>query len=872
MGTQNREIDILYRYPELFADEIRLFHLDAEEEGELRGRLVIFRLLSDEVDDTTLQEVSLRVTDIPIASDNYDALSYCWGTGEKERRIKIYDEVDGIDTYMGIIEITSVLETVLVHFRSMLENEPLYRYFWIDIVCIDQKNDEEKSRQIQKMAAIYDQAYNVRVWLGPTTESSAIAMEFVKHLVNLSDIDKLTKDPGTLKQWTAFMELMQLPWFNRRWIIQELAMAREPIIYCGNQTVSWEEFTYAVDIFVAKAPELRKLFKRSPLVDHDAEYLGELDALGAKTLVECTTNLFRKDERGAVVEHLYSLERLLASLTMFETSKPLDTFYAIVWLAYDATPRAKQPAQRRLQNAVTPMGTPDALRADASDELLAESPVDIVGPSSNLLKPPDLPSMAPLLSPTTRRSFGNQLFPPPSRRGTGDRTQDRTQPSTSLKNAEKHIATLPRQQFKVDYKKSVFEVCKDFLEFAIRSSRSLDIICISWAPKPEDAESPEAPMPSWIPTVADRVYQRSGGSNIYARVRADPLVGNLGPHGRPYRASGKQRAYKTNPIRDDGKLIIGRRLTTLGFVLDEVNEIGDTSAFGVIPKSWLDLPLVAWSGYDDYMPPSFWRTLVADKGPDGYSHPPAYFPLACKWAFKQRTKEQGLSTNRLLNPDKCPELAFKFVRRVQAVIWHRRMLCTRGITDLDGREKNPPLLVLAPSSTVKGDLICILYGCSVPVVLRKNEAGSASGATTQHKRLEPRKRRGDTLPRPRRRQMGLSDVMDPDSLAAAGQHLAELPGSAPPITELEGSLGENRPPAVINVTEISPSGPSRTGAIETSPDAIPIKNITELPEGIALTGGRYEFIGQCYVHGYMNGEAFAHQDLTGNPLREFVLV
>lgn len=37
--------------------------------------------------------------------------------------------------------------------------------------------------------------------------------------------------------------------------------------------------------------------------------------------------------------------------------------------------------------------------------------------------------------------------------------------------------------FKVNYELPFFEVCKYFLEFAISSSRSLDLLCRPWAPE-----------------------------------------------------------------------------------------------------------------------------------------------------------------------------------------------------------------------------------------------------------------------------------------------------------------------------------------------------------------------------------------------------
>ena len=54
-----------------------------------------------------------------------------------------------------------------------------------------------------------------------------------------------------------------------------------------------------------------------------------------------------------------------------------------------------------------------------------------------------------------------------------------------------------------------------------------------------------------------------------------------------------------------------------------------------------------------------------------------------------------------------PRIVFNFLDRVQSMIWGRRL------ATLD-----QGYVVLGPRSCEEGDLICILHGCSVPVILR----------------------------------------------------------------------------------------------------------------------------------------------------------
>lgn len=56
-----------------------------------------------------------------------------------------------------------------------------------------------------------------------------------------------------------------------------------------------------------------------------------------------------------------------------------------------------------------------------------------------------------------------------------------------------------------------------------------------------------------------------------------------------------------------------------------------------------------------------------------------------------------------------------FLKRVQQVVWNRKFLRSKGG---EGEGKKPKLFGLAPTAAQEGDLICILFGCSVPVILR----------------------------------------------------------------------------------------------------------------------------------------------------------
>jgi hypothetical protein len=83
-------------------------------------------------------------------------------------------------------------------------------------------------------------------------------------------------------------------------------------------------------------------------------------------------------------------------------------------------------------------------------------------------------------------------------------------------------------EYRVDYNKSVVEVCRDFVAFAVNKTGSLDIICRPWAPAAYRRQ-----LPSWIATLADRETQ----DGLHARVQADALVGLAGTNKKQHNAS-----------------------------------------------------------------------------------------------------------------------------------------------------------------------------------------------------------------------------------------------------------------------------------------------------------------------------------------------
>lgn len=261
---------------------------------------------------------------------------------------------------------------------------------------------------------------------------------------------------------------------------------------------------------------------------------------------------------------------------------------------------------------------------------------------------------------------------------------------------------IKKKRFIIDYKMDFFDVCKEFLTFTIRSEGSLDIICRPWVP--ENGILPPETRPSWLLTTERAAYGLRHDGN-YSRAYADTLVGPPGLGKRNYNASG---AFKVTSAWKFGTDAKSRSMYVEGFVIDTVSTKKPYAADGIIVNEWLAAG--GWSDMSALPPYPFWRTLVADRGPNG-TNPPTFYPRACKSALNQSVKRGHISTNTLVHNGKSSIVA-KFVRRVQEVVWMRRLILTEG--DGDGE-----MLGLGPERLKKRDIICILYGCSVPVALRR---------------------------------------------------------------------------------------------------------------------------------------------------------
>jgi hypothetical protein len=191
---------------------------------------------------------------------DYFALSYCWGREEPTHPITMCDgRLQKLTLSNSIFYIQENVAAALRQFRR----EDADVNIWIDALCINQANDDEKTAQVSRMHEIHSMADYVCVWLGAGKPETRDTIRFLNTILKLEQLDRLIDDEQSLESWMLVLQLLRHPWFRRRWVIQELVLAQRAIVSWGEEWIEWSDFADAISLFISKYEEVReKLLNR----------------------------------------------------------------------------------------------------------------------------------------------------------------------------------------------------------------------------------------------------------------------------------------------------------------------------------------------------------------------------------------------------------------------------------------------------------------------------------------------------------------------------------------------------------------------------------------------------------------------------------
>ncbi|VUC34132.1 unnamed protein product [Clonostachys rosea] len=222
--TKRTRVQSIYKYGVLEPDEIRTLLVQPGASGSpLTGQI---------------EQHKLGDPDKP-----YEALSYVWGSPKRGNVVEIGEK--------GVL-VTQNAKELLLHLRD--EHHP--RRVWIDGICIDQDNLDERSHQVTLMQAIFSGASSVLIWVGESDQDTESIFSFFTLMdkrrraeaepnegenghPDTEFVRKSIKDPSKVRKFAS------RPWFRRSWTFQEACLSAESYLVCGKHQLHWRIFISA---------------------------------------------------------------------------------------------------------------------------------------------------------------------------------------------------------------------------------------------------------------------------------------------------------------------------------------------------------------------------------------------------------------------------------------------------------------------------------------------------------------------------------------------------------------------------------------------------------------------------------------------------
>ncbi|KAJ8131001.1 hypothetical protein O1611_g2628 [Lasiodiplodia mahajangana] len=182
----------------------------------------------------------------------YEALSYCWGDSRERGEITVKALEGGVDLSCTM-SVTLSLLSALKAIRPLTKPA---RVLWVDAICINQGDFDERSSQVALIRDIFRQAHRVVVWLGEGNPKTQKSIQIINTISDRYKQSKFAADSsedtltslhaplmkgdvyGFIEEWSLF----ELPWFHRTWVVQEIFNAKKSVFCCGSDTVTWESF------------------------------------------------------------------------------------------------------------------------------------------------------------------------------------------------------------------------------------------------------------------------------------------------------------------------------------------------------------------------------------------------------------------------------------------------------------------------------------------------------------------------------------------------------------------------------------------------------------------------------------------------------
>ncbi|KAG9188028.1 hypothetical protein G6011_01951 [Alternaria panax] len=190
------------------------------------------------------------------------AVSYCWGPLAHKGTIHITNAAPPRDLENdNTLEIPATLIPLLYQMRGWRLLKA--RTLWIDSVCFNQMDNDEKTANVPKMREVYMKAALTVSWLGLEVKGIAAAFDYASRLhttwrremaeqgqIILTAEEEKEEDVRVQVKvgdpaLEALLHLLDRPYFERAWIMQEIVVSSRVWCMCGSAMISWSSLLAA---------------------------------------------------------------------------------------------------------------------------------------------------------------------------------------------------------------------------------------------------------------------------------------------------------------------------------------------------------------------------------------------------------------------------------------------------------------------------------------------------------------------------------------------------------------------------------------------------------------------------------------------------
>ena len=177
--------------------------------------------------------ISCCMTVAAVHSAVFEALSYTWGESNQGRNVTL----NGRSGF-------SVTDNLFAALRRLRRAE-VTRSLWVDALCINQADLDERAQQVKLMRDIYRGARQVIIWLGDANEPVEVACSPFRPPKTVVAQQRVRFDRPSyeedlmMRTLDAALSVTEPQWWTRVWIIQEAVLAEVPLLCFGIFELPW---------------------------------------------------------------------------------------------------------------------------------------------------------------------------------------------------------------------------------------------------------------------------------------------------------------------------------------------------------------------------------------------------------------------------------------------------------------------------------------------------------------------------------------------------------------------------------------------------------------------------------------------------------